>query len=113
MKQKNIVACVFMVAALLGLCSWPARAQIAGATLPTSSWIFTEYGGGDFVFNFATPIGDCVAGWILPTQPGAKIAIANVMAAQLASRSLNIYVFPTIVWNGSIAKTCKVYALGF
>jgi hypothetical protein len=114
MNRRKIFAGLFLVSTLFGVNSESARAElVGGATLVPTNYAYLDYNGGDDIFPFVTPINDCFGAWIAPTQPGAKAAIAIVTASMAISRSLNVYVDRTIVWNGSAAKYCKVHAVGF
>lgn len=78
----------------------------------TSALSYAEYGTGDVVFQLNTTLAGCENGfWLRPTDAGFKTNISFLLAAQLSGRNVYLQAHNDLIWNGSAAKTCKLYVI--
>ena len=104
-----------IVAACLGPAC--AAASVVGpgvAVTITQSYAYASYGGGDFVFSTSIAAPGCGSGWyIKATDPGYKVAVAVVLAAQAAGLQVIVYGENSDVWSGSPSgKYCRLQTVG-
>jgi hypothetical protein len=109
-------ACAF-VACVCALAGGSATASIVtpgAAVTITSSYAYTSYSGGDFVFSTSGNVAGCASGWyISSTDPGYKAAVAAVLTAQAGGNFVLVYGDNAQLWSGSPSgQYCRVQAVG-
>jgi hypothetical protein len=80
----------------------------------TTTWAYTYYNGGDFVFSTSVNAPGCASGWyIAASDAGFKAAVATVLTAQAGGNYLIVYGETTQIWSGSPSgQFCHVQAVG-
>jgi hypothetical protein len=72
-------------------------------------YTFTDFGNGDVVFATQSVPPTCQDGfWVRMTDPGAKTAVAQIMAAFHSGAALNIWASDSDIWSGSSGRFCRV-----
>ena len=91
----------------------PVQAAVVGGEQGrvTQYSLFTEYGGGDVIFKFSSPIGFCNGFWLRPIDPGFEHAFSILTAAYETGRQLRDWVHDDSNWDGSADIYCRVYRL--
>jgi hypothetical protein len=86
----------------------PSTASAISAVL-----VYTSSGGGDVVFTLQTnSIAACPRGyWIRASDPGARNAVAQVLAAYHAGKPVTVYADTATIWTGSASAACLVYLI--
>jgi hypothetical protein len=73
-----------------------------------------QFGGGDVFFTITAQPSSCPDGfWIKASDPGAKGALAQLLAAYHAKASVTIYAYNDQMWPGSSGQVCLVQAVGY
>jgi hypothetical protein len=81
----------------------------------TTSYAFTNYNGGDFVFSTSTSAPGCATGWyISSSDAGYKAAVAAVLTAQAGGNYVVVYGDNSQLWSGSPSggQYCHVQSVG-
>jgi hypothetical protein len=109
-------ACAFFgcVCALAGSSATAAIVSPGAAVTVTTSYAYTSFGGGDFVFSTSASATGCGSGWyISPADPGYKTAVSTVLTAQASGSFVVVYGDNSLIWPGSPSgKYCRVQAVG-
>jgi hypothetical protein len=98
--------------------SIPAAAAIvstaAASVTVTSTFAYTAFDGGDFIFSTSGSAPGCGNGWwISPSDPGFKSAVATVLAAQVSGSFVVVYGDNAALWSGSPSgRYCRVQTVG-
>lgn len=103
------------LAAILTLCAvtFGADASIYGTNASTVTTVdtYTQFGSGDVVFTLANNSlqSACPSGfWIKGTDPGAKTAAGELLAAFHAGKPVMICADTAVIWTGSGSPACLV-----
>ena len=109
-------ACTFFacVCALAGSGATAAIVSPGAAVTVTTSYAYTSFDGGDFVFSTSATATGCGSGWYISSaDAGYKAAVSTVLTAQAAGTFVVVYGDNTQLWPGSPSgKYCHVQAVG-
>ena len=112
--KKSSYAAFACICALAGTDVTAAVVTPAASGTVTTSYAYTSYNGGDFVFSTSTNAPGCATGWyISSTDSGYKAAVAAVLTAQAGGNYVIVYGDNSQIWSGSPSgQYCHVQAVG-
>lgn len=101
-------------AVVAAACASMMPAQAVVYTTPvhiTLIHAYTQYGGGDVVFQVDGSFAGCYGYWLSPNDDGFKQAYAMLPMVKATSAAIVVYADETQLWSGSGSNYCRVHGL--
>ena len=117
MSKTHRIRVVLQAFVAASTVSMSAAAAIVTPGVPVTvlqSYAYSNFDGGDFVFQTSTAATGCSSGWyVKPTDGGYRAIIAVVLAAQSAGVQVVVYGDNADLWAGSPSgQYCRVQTVG-